>query len=154
MKKSILLFSALSCFFAACQQKTSEQKIDSLATSPDTAITATKTCYSYIYKKDTISLSFTKAGNAVAGELLYNLFEKDKNSGTIAGTIQGDTIIADYTFNSEGRSSVRQVAFLRKGDQLLEGYGPVTEKDDKMVFTDLKGLKYMDAITLKEIPCK
>lgn len=154
MKKSILAIAAIAGFISACQTKTPEEKIDSLATAPDTAVTTNKTCYAYINNKDTVSLSLVKAGNSLTGMLDYNLYEKDKNTGTIAGLIKGDTIIADYTFNAEGTSSVREVAFIKKGDQLVEGYGDMKEKDGKTVFTDAKSLKFGGVITLTPIECK
>jgi len=154
MKRSILLLTVVAGFIAACQNKTPEQKIDSLATAPDTTVIADKACYAYIKNKDTASLSMTKAGNAVTGQLDYNFYEKDKNAGTIAGVIKGDTIIADYTFNSEGTSSVREVIFIRKGDQLAEGYGPMEEKGGRTVFTDKSKVKFGDYILLSPIECK
>lgn len=154
MKKSILLVAAIAGFLSACQTKTPEQKIDSLATAPDTTVTTNKTCYAYINNKDTVSLSIVKVGNSFTGMLDYNLYEKDKNTGTIAGLIKGDTIIADYTFNAEGTSSVREVAFLKKGDQLVEGYGEMKEKDGKTVFTDVKTIKFGGVTTLSPIQCK
>lgn len=154
MKNSILLIAAITGFISACQTKTTEQKIDSLATSPDTTLSTNKNCYAYIKNKDTVSLSLVKAGNAVTGMLDYNFYEKDKNTGTIAGLIRGDTILADYTFNAEGSSSVREVAFLKKGDQLVEGYGDMKEKEGKTVFTDVKTIKFGGVITLSTMPCK
>lgn len=154
MKKSIVLLTVLAGCLAACQNKTPEQKIDSLANQPDTVAAKSRVCYASFKSKDTITLSYTIAGNAIAGKLNYAIFEKDRNTGTIAGLIKGDTIIADYTFSSEGKTSVRQVVFLKKGDQLLEGYGPTEEKDGKIVFTDPAGLKYVDALSLKLTDCK
>ena len=154
MKKSILLLTVLAGCLAACQNKTPEQKIDSLANQPDTVAAKSRACYASIKGKDTVTLSYMIAGNTIAGKMNYTLFEKDRNSGTINGTVKGDTIIADYTFTSEGRTSVRQVAFLKKGDQLLEGYGPTEEKGGKIVFTNPAGLKYVDAVTLKVTDCK
>ncbi|AMQ00404.1 hypothetical protein AY601_3539 [Pedobacter cryoconitis] len=138
---------------AACTNKTTAQKVDSLATTPDTNASKAKVCYAYIKNKDTVSLSLITTGNAVAGNLNYNFYEKDKNAGTITGIIKGDTIIADYTFQSEGSTSYRQIAFVKKGDQLLEGYGPTQEADGRTVFTNLAGLKYGD-ITLSPVACK
>ncbi|QNK62215.1 hypothetical protein H7F33_16970 [Pedobacter sp. PAMC26386] len=154
MKKTFLLLAIIAAFFTACRQnKTQEQQIDSLANTPDTTAAKAKTCYAYIKDKDTVSLSLITAGNAVAGDLNYNFYEKDKNAGTISGIVKGDTIIADYTFGSEGATSYRQVAFVKKGDQLLEGYGPTQETDGRRIFTDIAGLKFGD-ITLSVIPCK
>ncbi|KIO77249.1 hypothetical protein TH53_10390 [Pedobacter lusitanus] len=154
MKNIILSITVLAGLMTACRSNsTTEQKIDSLAAAPDTSVSKAKTCYAYIKNKDTVSLSLNMAGNAVAGNLNYNFYEKDKNSGTISGIVKGDTIIADYTFNSEGKTSYRQVAFVKKGDQLLEGYGPTQETDGRRVFTNLAGLKFGD-ITLSAIACK
>jgi len=154
MKRSIILFTALAGLISACQNKTAEQTADSLATSPDTVNKDSKACYVYIKNRDTVSLSYTLAGNAIAGQLSYNLFEKDKNSGTIAGVIKGDTILADYTALGEGTTSVRQVAFLKKGDQLLEGYGDSEDKGGKTVFKDLHALKFGGSIDLSATDCK
>jgi hypothetical protein len=154
MNKSILLLTAIAGFMAACQSKTSEEKIDSLAKSPDTVSSQSKACYAYIKNRDTVTLSYTIAGNTIAGELSNNLFEKDKNSGQINGTIKGDTILADYTAKGEGVISVRQVAFLKKGNQLLQGYGDTEEKGGKMIFTNPHTLKFVDAVALTTTVCK
>src|SRR4051812_44424761 len=67
--------------------------------------------YAYMLNKDTIRLNITVTGNTFTGLMLYQLKEKDRNDGTLSGTIHGDTLIADYSFSSEGMLSVRQVAF-------------------------------------------
>ena len=75
-----------------------------------------------------VQLEMTNVDNEVSGILVYELKEKDRNKGTIKGTMNGDTLIANYTFQSEGTESIRQVAFLMKDKQLIEGYGEsVTE---------------------------
>jgi len=139
---------------AACQSKTTEQKIDSLAKLPDTTVTQSKSCFAHTKNRDTVTLSFTTAGNTIAGEMSNRLWEKDMNSGKINGIIKGDTIIADYHASGEGVTSVRQVVFLKKGDQLLEGYGDTEEKDGKMVFKNIGKLKFVDAIGLAAVACK
>jgi hypothetical protein len=154
MNKAFLLLSIAAGFMAACQSKTTEEKIDSIAKSPDTVVPASKACYAYMKNRDTVTLSYTIAGNTIAGELSNNLFEKDKNSGQINGIIKGDTIIADYAAKGEGVTSVRQVAFLKKGDQLLEGYGDTEQKNGKMVFKKLQDLKFVNAIGLSAVDCK
>ncbi len=79
-------------------------------------------------------------GNLVTGELVYDYFEKDKNTGTIKGEMKGDTLFAEYIFMSEGINSVREVAFLQKGDDLIEGYGDVEEQTAKIVFKNKAAL--------------
>ena len=154
MRKSILLLAGIAGIIVACQNKTTEQKADSLAKSPDTTAMESKVCYISLKNRDTVSLSLNQVQDAVTGELSYNLFEKDKNTGTVAGIIKGDTISLEYSFLSEGTSSVRQVIFLKKGDQLIEGYGPSEEKNGKTIFKDSTTVKFGEGIILSKTDCK
>ena len=83
----------------------------------------THACYLYASGHDSVMMKLTTKGNRVAGELMYHYFGKDKNKGRFSGTMQGDTLFADYTFFSEGIESVREVCFLKKENGLLEGFG-------------------------------
>jgi hypothetical protein len=114
----------------------------------------TKECYEYIQGKDTIQANLLVQSKAVTGDLIYKIFEKDKNVGTIIGTISGDTLIANYTFISEGQKSEREVAFLRKNKSLIEGYGESEMKENKMIFKEKQKLNFTGNIVLNEIPCK
>ena len=117
------------------------------------ATPTTQTCYTYTKNKDTASLSLISTGPIVTGELSYRLFEKDSNAGVLKGEMRGDTLVADYTFNSEGTQSIRQIAFLKKDDKLLEGFGDVVEKDGKTVFKSLSTLQFGSSIEFVKINC-
>ena len=80
-------------------------------------------CYIHFENKDTVNMTITIQDKNLSGELMYKLFEKDRNYGQLKGVLSGDTIIAAYEFESEGIKSVREVAFLRKGSTLVEGFG-------------------------------
>ena len=88
------------------------------------------------------------------GTLSYNLFEKDKNNGTITGIVKGDTIIADYTFQSEGTTSTREVVWLKKNDDLVEGFGDTEELKGKMKFKNTSNLRFDQSMVFKPIVCK
>ena len=114
-----------------------------------------ETCYIGVFNKDTVSIHLNlKENQVVAGNLSYNLFEKDKSQGTLFGTFKGDTLIADYTFNSEGVSSVRQVAFLKKDTILMEGFGEVVDADGKMIFKDIRKLEFDAKRVLSKVNCE
>src|SRR5687768_4887307 len=98
--------------FVACQPK--ENKTTNTNVSPATK----QSCYSYIKNRDTATLTLITSGHVITGELSYKLFEKDSNYGIIKGEMKGDTLIANYVFNSEGKKSTRQVAFLKKDGKL------------------------------------
>ncbi|MEX2592226.1 MAG: hypothetical protein WD426_05595 [Anditalea sp.] len=82
----------------------------------------TSSCYLYATDRDTVFLELNPPVNGkVTGELNYLFYERDGNVGHIEGEIQGDTLLANYTFVSEGMTSVREVAFLLGGNQVMEG---------------------------------
>ena len=110
-------------------------------------------CYSSIANNDTITMRLNiNVNNEVNGELTYIPYQKDKNEGTLVGNIKGDTLVADYTFMSEGKSSVREVVFLKKDAQYIEGYGAILISNGKTVFTDKNQLKFNGKI-LSEVEC-
>ncbi|MFC6861023.1 hypothetical protein [Zunongwangia atlantica] len=100
-------------------------------------------CYLYASETDTISLNIEKLDKNISGSLIYMLKEKDINRGEISGEMKGDTLFADYEFMSEGKTSVRQVMFLQKENQLVEGY--LTE--------DSKSYKFNEDFALTRTNC-
>ena len=124
----------------ACNNSTGNKTADDKSIN-DSAATVSQ-CYSYMQNKDTIHLNITITGNTFTGHMLYQLKEKDRNDGTLHGTIHGDTLIADYTFSSEGMTSVRQVAFLKLQNNLKEGFGELKLNDNQWVFTNPHALQF------------
>ena len=119
----------------------------------NTKNSATTECYNSISDKDTIILSMTIRDGSVTGDLYYNLMEKDKNTGSIEGKMIGDTIVADYTFMSEGMQSIREVVFLKKGNTLTQGFGAIEDINGKTVFKDRSALVFNDANQLTKVDC-
>lgn len=112
-------------------------------------------CFAFANDSSNVELSFNvNSHQEVNGKLSYKLYGKDKNEGTLIGNIKGDTLIADYTFMSEGVSSVREVAFLQKDGTYIEGYGDVAEANGKVIFKDKKKLKFIPKMILTKVDCK
>lgn len=165
MKPSILIGLALCGSMLSCQNNTDSLDNQEGQNSQKTQIsqngqataenqqTEKQDCYTYIKNKDTILLSTRESGSRINGNLEYNLYEKDRNSGRVAGEVHGDTLLLNYTFNSEGRQSVRQLAFLKQGNTLMEGYAPVEEIEDTVVFKNPKDLKFSKAMVLEKTGC-
>ena len=107
----------LACGTASKTEEKPEAKNDS----------ALYKCYGAYTDKDSVFLKIIYDGDRVNGEIVYRLFEKDKNVGNFDGTLHGDTVFAVYNFFSEGKRSTREVAFLKEGDKLIEGFGPMDE---------------------------
>ncbi len=116
-------------------------------------VETTTMCYTYTTDSDSIMLQLTRIDSMVSGELTYILYEKDANKGTIDGVMKGDTLFADYTFTSEGTTSVREVAFVQRGDELVEAFGEVEEQNGKFVFSDRSLLTLNENVVLKASAC-
>ena len=114
-----------------------------------------KECFLWTSKgKDTIKMSMITAnGGNVSGDLEYNFFEKDGNTGKFSGVAKGDTLYVTYDFESEGMKSTRESAFLRQGNNLIEGFGEVETNGNAQTFKDKKTLKFDAGITLNKVEC-
>jgi hypothetical protein len=133
---------------AACHEQTTQATQEPAVPTPTSA-----QCYAYRTETDTVRLTLQPTQPTVTGQLAYRYFEKDRNQGTIRGAMHGDTLLADYTFQSEGRQSVREVAFLRRDIGFVEGYGPVTEVQGKTIFKLPRTLHFDAKYTLLPVPC-
>ena len=151
MKKVIVVFVFVS-FFISCKK----EKDASLPVTEEVVAEAKSECYSSIKSKDTITMDLKIDKDlSIVGNLCYRFFEKDKNDGTVVGKLQGDTLIADYTFMSEGVTSMRQVVFVKKGNTYVEGFGDITtDSSGKVTYKDLKTLKFGDSVVLTKVNCE
>ena len=149
MALKILIFLCALSFIVSCgsQPQESKENIPSTNASP-------LVCYRYIDKADTIILKTIYVNGFVTGTLVYNLYQKDKYSGTIQGQMKGELLIADFSFFSEGVKSVRQVAFKKKGKNFIEGYGETEDKNGKTTFKNIDSLNFTHSIVLREVDCE
>ena len=144
----------LAIIFVSCEgminnSKKTEEKQAAEIDEPDK-----KECFRYAVNKDTVTMTLTRNDDNASGELQYNLFEKDGNFGTFSGTFIGDTLYADYTFESEGMTSIREAVFLRKGDRLFQGDGEINIGPDKVTYSNPKALSFGNSIVLEKVDCK
>jgi hypothetical protein len=153
MKRKILASVAV-LVLAACNKK--EEKLKPMPVPEITQpapVVPQKTCYLWDNGKDSIAMTIAMNGNNANGELAYNFFEKDKSHGTFSGVFIGDTLFADYNFSAEGTKSIREIAFVRKGESMVEGHGEMEEKDKRQVFKDVKKLKF-EGVVLARRECE
>ena len=156
MTNKILALGLCAISLASCNKKAETEAKETIAPKVEApaVVAVEKECYQFTKNKDTVTLSFTRTNNDATGDLIYNWFEKDDSNGIFKGTFKGDTLVADYTFNAEGMSSVREVIFLKKGDVFLPGYGDMEEKNNKSVFRNPKKLQYDANVVLAKTDCK
>lgn len=155
--KYSLLFLLMAC--AACNNNNTRENNNTADTIKDydtgtsSPVETISECYENINGKDTVFLSIFSQSKIITGSLVYNYYEKDKNSGTIKGNMYGDTLIADYIFSSEGVTSTREVAFLKRESAFIEGYGDMQDEDGKMVFKNRSSLSFTGK-PLRMVDCK
>lgn len=160
-------FIPVLLLFWACNNNaaTTEEAKDTAASSQtihnnirDTVVTGATPvvlngCYQMTLKRDTAILRLDVQDSTVTGDLRYAFYEKDHNAGTIKGVLRNDTIYADYTFQSEGMTSVREVVFQVQGNTLLQGFGDLTEQNGKVVFQNRRKLQFQEANPFLKITC-
>lgn len=109
-------------------------------------------CYAYSSDSNIIHFEITSLEPSVSGTLTYALDGKDSNSGTFDGSLMDDKLFGTYSFTSEGVESTREVAFLVKDNQLIEGYGELTESGT--AFVDKDNLSYTSKMPLSKTVCE
>ncbi|WP_367915899.1 hypothetical protein [Leadbetterella sp. DM7] len=147
--RALFLFLSLLAF--ACNKQSKDT--DNNGADEIKVMIPAQTCYMGTIGRDSIFLKTERFPNVVTGTLEYKNYEKDRSTGTIDGIMNGDTLVADYTFTSEGTESVAQVVFLLQGDTAMEGYGEKEEKDGKMVFKDLRRISFDNPVKLNKVEC-
>ncbi len=163
-------FSLLGIFvFCSCNNENAVTAVDPKDTAlssqtihtnaDDTVVTNAKPmvltgCYQMILKRDTANLNLIAKDSSVSGSLHYDFYEKDKNTGTLKGVLRNDTIYADYTFQSEGRTSVREVVFRIQDGTLLQGFGNLTEQNSRIVFQNPDQLQFQTDNPFLKVPCR
>lgn len=154
MKTQILAAAFMVATLISCKkaEKLEPANVPDI-TKPETILEG-KQCFEWVQGKDTISMSLAMSGNNATGELAYKFFEKDKNSGTFSGVFIGDTLVADYTFQSEGVQSIREAVFLRQDNLMIQARGETVMKDNKEVFKDFKKLTFDSNLELAKTDCK
>jgi hypothetical protein len=153
MKTVCLACLVVATLLMSCNNSDNEEK--TVSTTPtDTTKPSPVNCYQFANADDTLSLKLIHVGDSITGTLLYKLHEKDRNTGTIQGVMQGAVLLADYKFMSEGSWSVRQVAFKHMDSVLLEGYGEMEEVNGRQVFKTPGALQFNERFPLTEVNCR
>ncbi|MCB7479915.1 hypothetical protein [Christiangramia sediminis] len=148
LKLGVLLFLCISCKDRDAQKEISPEISESNEASKSIG------CYSYTMNQDTIYLSITILEDSIVeGNLTYKLYEKDKNQGRFSGKWIGDSLFADYEFESEGAISTREIFFFKTDSGLVEGYGPVKDTLNKIVFQEHSTLILNENIRLEHVDC-
>ncbi|AWM12600.1 hypothetical protein NHF50_01485 [Flavobacterium sp. NRK F10] len=157
--KKVLFLAAIGLFGVSCK-KTEEKPATEheTPTAPEQVVQTEEEkpllaagCYIYEVNDENITLKIDAVGKSVSGELSYLLAEKDYNSGTFEGTLHGDTLIGIYDYHSEGGMGAREIAFIIRDNQLIEGYGELN--DEGTAFKDKSQIHFTSTMPLKKANC-
>lgn len=160
MKK--LIISALILVIASsCEKKsdelvTTDQSLDSMIIVPETnepiESSTLQTCYTEATDKDSVFVSLEDNLGTITGKMRYKNFEKDSSTGNVVGSQNGDTLKLMYTFEAEGKTSEREIYFLLKEGNIIEGIGDQKAEGNKSKYVNPGNLKY-EGNTLKQVDC-
>lgn len=159
IKKYVLcsLLIAVACNSGG--EKINDQ--DSLAQT-DTTIVSTPVnkkdstiggCYSQIINRDTANLQIQINDGNITGPLTYNIYQKDRNDGSIKAEIADSLITGWYLFKSEGIISVRQVIWRIKPGQLWPAIGEMIQRNDTTMFANPDKLQFDNKIPFIKVKC-
>ena len=161
MKKIILSALVMSLTMMSCAKKTkdlvtSNDSLDSMVVVPETnepiESSSLQTCYMQATGKDSVFVFLEDNLGTIIGKMRYKNFEKDSSSGDLVGSQNGDTLKLMYTFEAEGTTSEREIYFLRKGEDIIEGIGDHITEGMKSKYENTAKLKY-EGHTLNQVDC-
>lgn len=146
----ISAFLFITVLFFSCNEQKQKESSATMIESETSLSTAETQNYDYAKNGDTVHLSICDTNNMIVGDLVYRLKEKDANIGKIQGEFKDSILFADYTFKSEGETSVRQVAFKKVENGLVEGYGDVVDNNGKFEFKNPESLNFSQGLLLEK----
>jgi hypothetical protein len=141
---SVILIIAIGLFIYYISK---EEKTETIQTAPvqvpvvkgDSVVG----CYVSKLAKDVYTLQIESEVNGnFVGKVSYNNYEKDSSSGIFTGTLTGDILLGNYSFDSEGMHSNRQLIFKKNGNNFVEGFGEVKSIGDTELFANVENITY------------
>jgi hypothetical protein len=155
MRPFFLFGGLLTMIISSCQQP--DKKAATALTDSTKTISIVHPgpqCFTQIMGKDTAYLQFETDNEVVTGQLEYKPFEKDKNTGTISGTITDNVIEVDYHYMSEGIMSVRKAIFKLNDDNIFEAKAAKLDKDGQPLFDQDYSKLQFDSIPFVKGNCR
>lgn len=151
--KKLMLLCYLLMAFTNCENKAQTNEAMESTESAESKVSGELQvgCYAYKGNNSAITFEITKIAYSITGTLNYHLAEKDANTGTFEGFLIDDVLLGDYTFQSEGITSKREVIFKIINGQLIEGFGPMDEEGICFINTD--HVTYTPTMPLSKTKC-
>ena len=154
MRKYLFAFPVL-LLILSCSESSNEKVETKPVTSATTVEPASLVgCYEMIISGDTAFMSIEQSSDMLNGTLKYKRKDKDSNNGKVVLTKTGNRAEGYYTFQSEGKTSVRQIVFKIEKNSFAEGYGDIEMKKDTAIFKYSHALNFEEKHTFNKVTCK
>lgn len=153
MKTSYIFLALGATILASCHQQGQQQTAavtDSLPVEKE----KTNHCYEKVLGRDTIQLRLTMHDSVATGTLVYNFFEKDKNTGTFNGLISKGIIRGKYVFYSEGVENARPAIFKISDHEAFEALPDSLDHEGLPIFNTRNEALKFDNAPLVEGACQ
>ncbi|MGV3761054.1 hypothetical protein [Parapedobacter sp.] len=110
-------------------------------------------CYLYTREQDSVRLSITVANDSVSGTLHFKNYQIDGSQGTVEGRFRGDTLFVVYDFQAEGTHNRTEEAFLKRGVDLIRGFGDRRPVGNTYRFTNRGAIDFEAGQIFQPVPC-
>ncbi len=153
--KTYLPAIIIALIFFSCTERVNEKKETRPESIPKISEPASLNgCYEMIISNDTAFMKIEQNSDVFNGTLNYKRKDKDSNKGNVSLTKKGNRAEGYYTFQSEGKTSVRQIVFEISNNSFAEGYGDIEMKNDTAVFKFPHALNFEVKHAYNKINCK
>jgi len=105
-------------------------------------------CYEMTISGDTALMKIMQNNDFLTGTLMY------KRKGNVVLTKTNNRAEGYYTFQSEGKTSVRQMVFKIEKNSFAEGYGDIEMKKDTAIFKYSHALNFEEKHVFNHVICK
>ena len=154
MKLSSILFITAFLFFS-CKETVNEKKqLKPEIISKISRSASLNGCYEMIISGDTAFMKLEENNDVLNGTLIYKRKDKDGNKGNVVLTKINNRAEGYYTFQSEGKTSVRQIIFKINGNAFAEGSGKIEMKNDTAVYKYPHALNFEEKHIFNHVICK
>lgn len=92
---------------------------------------------------DSAYLNINVKDTTINGVLEYNWNLRNDDTGTVVGVYRDSLLYVNYSFESEGITSVKEVIFKYRQGQLFQAFGELDQRNDTVIFRD-RGLLQFD----------
>ncbi len=140
-----LTFSLLAAALLATACTSNTDKTKSTDSSAAVAETLSSDCYTAVQGADSAFMKLSTAANGkVTGDLEIRYAQNPGHKGTLSGEFKGDTLYADYSFQTgENKTNYKNpMAILRDGDRMILGVGEIESYLGRSYFKKGKPIDY------------